>query len=518
MTRKIAPLTIAALLALAGLAWPQTAPTKEVRLSLDDCIQQALKSNLNLAAEVLTPRISEEAVGRAREIFIPRLALALGQSNSNSASYSWISSSDKITSESGDYQLNLAQLLPTGGRLQATLYSYKTTSTESFLTINPRYGSTLTFDFSQPLLRDFGPTATRQAILVAQNDLDISRSEFRGILMDTVTRVEEAYWNLVYSIQNLEAKRESLKYAQDLLHKNEKELEAGLISPVEIFNAKAEVAGREADIIQAEAEVGNNGDTLARLVNLSPAEGEAEPVLVPTDSPSLEERPMALDDAVRQALENRPEVQAGRIRTRTSDVNLSVARNGLLPNLSFNVSYWSPGVSGTRILYQDGNPLTGVIIGTVPGGSDAALKDALNLRYRNWSVNLTLDIPLDTVLSRAAYAQAKLASDQSALRLKDLERQILLDVQTALRAVETDYRRALAYKASRILEEEKLLAEEKKFAAGLSTSYLVLMHQRDLAAARSSELRAQADYNLSLARREKALGRTLQTKNIQVQE
>lgn len=227
---------------------------------------------------------------------------------------------------------------------------------------------------------------------------------------------------------------------------------------------------------------------------------------------------MALDDAVRQALENRPEVQAGRIRTRTSDVNLSVARNGLLPNLSFNVSYWSPGVSGTRILYQDGNPLTGVIIGTVPGGSDAALKDALNLRYRNWSVNLTLDIPLDTVLSRAAYAQAKLASDQSALRLKDLERQILLDVQTALRAVETDYRRALAYKASRILEEEKLLAEEKKFAAGLSTSYLVLMHQRDLAAARSNELRAQADYNLSLARREKALGRTLQTKNIQVQE
>ncbi len=518
MTRKFICATLAALLALAGLAWPQTTPTKEVRLSLDDCIQQALKSNLNLAAEVLTPRINEEAVGRAREIFIPRIALAYGQSSSNSASYSWINSSDKITSESGDYQLNLGQLLPTGGRLQATLYSYKTTSTESFLTINPRYGSTLTFDFSQPLLRSFGPTATRQAILVAQNNLDISRSEFRGILMDTVTRVEEAYWNLVYSIQNLEAKRESLKYAQDLLRKNEKELEAGLISPVEIFNAKAEVAGREADIIQAEAEVGNSGDTLARLINLSPAEGEAQPVLVPTDSPSLEERPMALDDAVRQALENRPEIQAGRIQTRTSDVNLSVARNGLLPNLSFNVSYWSPGVSGTRILYQDGNPLTGVIIGTVPGGSDAALKDALNLRYRNWSVNLTLDIPLDTVLSRAAYAQAKLASDQTSLRLKDTERQVLLDVQTALRAVETDYRRALAYKASRILEEEKLRAEEKKFAAGLSTSYLVLMHQRDLAAARSNELRAQADYNLSLARREFALGRTLQTKNIQVQE
>ncbi len=517
MTSKIQRTTIAALLVLAGLAWPQTPQTAEVRLSLDDCVQQALKNNLNLAAEVLTPRITEETVGLAREIFIPQLSLSMGQSSSNSASYSWISSSDKITSDSGEYQLSLAQLLPTGGRLQATLYSYKTTSTESFLTINPRYGSTLTFAFSQPLLRSFGPTATRQAIIVAQNNLDISQSEFRRVLTDTVTRVEESYWDLVYSIQNLQARQESLKYAQDLLRKNEKELEAGLISPVEIFNARAEVAGREADIIQAEAQVRNAGDTLASLINLPPsAGGAAEPLLVPTDNPSLEEKPMALGDAVQEALQNRPELEAGRIRTRTTDVNLSVARNGLLPNLSFNVSYWSPGVSGTRILYQDNNPLTGVVIGSVPGGSDAALRDALNLRYRNWSVNLTLDIPLDTVLSRAAFAQAKLESDQSSLRLKDLERQVLLEVQTSLRAVETDYRRVIAYRASRVLEEEKLNAEEKKLAAGLSTSYLVLMHQRDLAAARSNELRALADYNLSLARREKAIGRTLITRNIQV--
>ncbi len=515
MKTKVGRTTLAALLALAGFAWPQE---KEIRLSLDDCIRQALKNNLTLAAEVLTPRIGEESLGLAGEIFIPRLAFSVGQSSSNSASYSWISAADKITSDSGDYQLNLSQLLPTGGQLVATLYSYKTTTTESFLTINPRYGSTLTFDFRQPLLRNFGPTATRQAILVAQNDLDISRADFRRILMDTVTRVEEAYWNLVYSIQNLQARQESLKYARDLLHKNEKELEAGLISPVEIFNARAEVAGREADIIQAEAEVRNNGDTLASLINLPPARGEAEPVLVPTDNPSLEEKPLALDEAVQVALEDRPELEGARIQTRTSDVNLRVARNGLLPNLSFNVSYWSPGVSGTRLLYKDNNPLTGIIIGQLPSGPDQALRDALNLKYHNWSVNLTLDIPLDTVLSRAAYAKAKLESDQSSLKLKDLERQTLLDVQIALRAVETNYKRALAYKASRVLEEEKLRAEEKKLAAGLSTSYTVLQHQRDLAAARTNELRALADYNLSLARREKALGRTLKTKNIQVDE
>jgi outer membrane protein TolC len=507
--------TTAAFLALAGFLWPQG---REVRLSLDDCIQHALRNNLGLAAEVLTPRIDAQTVGLANEIFLPRLSLSLGRSNGNSASYSWINAAGKITTESGQYGLNLSQLLPTGGFLEANLNSYKTDTTESFLTINPRYGSTLTFDFSQPLLRNFGPTATRREIIVARNNRDISRSEFRRILMETVTQVEETYWNLVYSIENLQAKKESLKYARDLLYKNQKELEAGLIPPLEILNAKAEVAGREADIIKAEAEVSNNGDLLRTLINLPRTEGEAPPVLVPTDSPSLEEKAMTLDEAVGVALDNRPELEAGRIRIRTSDVNLSVARNGLLPELSLNASYWSPGVSGTRILYQDDNPLTQIVIGQVPGGPSAALRDALKLRYRNWSVYMTLGIPLDTVLSRAAYTRARLEADQALLRLKELEQQALLDVQTALRSVETDYKGALAYRAARTLEEEKLRAEEKKLEAGLSTSYTVLQHQRDLAAARTNELRALADYNLSLARLDRALGQTLQTKNILVGE
>jgi outer membrane protein TolC len=512
---KTGRIVIAVLLAVTGFGRAQD---REVRLSLDDCIQQALRNNLNLAAEILTPRINAEAVGVAGEVFLPQLSFSMARSNRNSASYSWISAAGTITTDSGQYDLNLSQLLPTGGRVEAVLSSYKTDSTESFLTINPRYGSTLSFSVSQPLLRNFGPKATRQAILVAQGARDISRSNFQGLLMDTVTRVEEAYWNLVYSIENVRAKRESLEWAQDLLHKNQKELEAGLIPPLDLLNAKAEVAGREADIIQAEAEVRNNGDLLGTLINLPRTEGEAPPVLVPTDSPTLEAKVLTVDEAVRLALENRPELEAGRSRIRTSDLNLSVARNRLLPELSLNASYWSPGVSGTRILYQDDNPLTNIIVGQVPGGASAALRDALKMRYRNWSFSLSLAVPFDTVLSRAAFGQAKLEADQAALRLKNLEQQAVLDVQTAQRAVETNYRRAIAYRAARTLEEEKLRAEEKKLAAGLSTSYTVLQHQRDLAAARTNELRSLADYNLSLARLDRALGLTLQAKNIVLDE
>lgn len=507
--------TITAVLALAGALRIQGL---EMRLSLDDCIRQALRNNLGLAAEVLTPRINAEAAGSAAEIFLPRITLATGQASENSASYSWISSADKVTTRSGEYGLSLTQLLPTGGRLQAGLSSYKTDSTESFLTINPRYQSTLSFSIQQPLLRSFGPTATRQGIIIARNNRDISQAAFRELLMDTVTDVEEAYWNLVYSIENLKARQESLRYARDFLFRNRKAVEAGLLAPLEVLSAQAEVAGREADIIQAESEVRNNGDRLRNLINPAPAAGEAQSVLVPTDSPRLDEQAMPLEEAFRLALAGRPELEAARVEIRTTDVNRSVARNALLPNLSLNASYWSPGVSGTQILYQDNNPLTGIITGRIPGGSSAALKDALNSRYRNWSVNLSLDIPLDTVLSRAAYTRTKLEAERAAIRLKNLEQQVLLNVQTALRTVETDRKRTLAYQAALALEEEKLRAEEKKLEAGLSTSYTVLQHQRDLAAARTNELRALADFNLSLARLDRALGRTLTAKNISLQE
>jgi outer membrane protein TolC len=85
-----------------------------------------------------------------------------------------------------------------------------------------------------------------------------------------------------------------------------------------------------------------------------------------------------------------------------------------------------------------------------------------------------------------------------------------------VRAVQTDYKRVQAYKLARELAEKKLEAEQKKLKVGLSTNYVVLQHQRDLSNARSSELRAIIDYNLSLANLDKAMGTSLKNKNIRL--
>jgi len=117
-----------------------------------------------------------------------------------------------------------------------------------------------------------------------------------------------------------------------------------------------------------------------------------------------------------------------------------------------------------------------------------------------------LSFPLSNVTTRASYAQAKLSLEQSRLKLKNQQLQLDLEIGNAGRAVETNYQRALAYRTARELAEQKRAAEQEKFKVGLSTNYLVLQYQRDLANAQTMELKALIDYNVSLASLDRVMG------------
>jgi outer membrane protein TolC len=514
MKRKALTLILLAA-AVAGLGRAQTAPA-EKPMSLEGCILNALKYNPRVAAEVLTPEIASATARRAGEIFLPRLSASFSKDSLNSASYSFIDAAQQIITKDSGTGFAFSQFLPTGGRLNASLNSFGQETNRSFQTINPVYGTTLSFSLVQPILRDFGFTVSRQQILVARNNVAVSESLFRANLMDFITGVEDAYWTLVYNLQNLKVREESLRLARELLAKNQSELDAGMIPPIDLLSSQSEVASREAEILDAEALVRNSQDILRTMVNLPAEKGARAPVIVPTEEPDTAPVPLDLEAAIQTALANSPDLETYRVDIRTKGINLSVARNQLLPNLSLQASYWSPGISGTQIVYQDDDPLTGVIVDTIPGGRTAAFRDAMGFTYKNWSLGLTLDVPLDTIFSRARYAQARLDAEQSALLLRDQEQQTALDVQVAVRAVETDYKRIQAYKLARRRAEETLQAEVKKLAAGLSTNYIVLQQQRDLAVARSGEIKALTDYGRSRARLDRAMGVTLKKKNIDI--
>ncbi|MCX6575151.1 MAG: TolC family protein [Candidatus Aminicenantes bacterium] len=484
------------------------------KLTLEECIVHAVKHNLGLAVQVYSSELADLAVSRAQEKYLPGLSFDFGKQNQNSASYSWLNASDVQSSSNMNYGSSINQVIPFGGKFMVSLSGYKSSSNSRFQTINPYYGSTLTLSLSQPFLKNFGWQISRNEILVARNNRDIADSDLKNALLATVYSVEQAYWEYVYAVESLNVRRQSLKLAEDLLEKSRKEVNIGTLAPKEILSAQAEVASRKADILQGELQVKDDADGLRTLINL-PATKTVEEI-VPADRPSFEKRDITFDAALATALINRPDLRASELNVKNRELDLSYAKNQTLPALNLEASYWSPGISGDRILFLDNNPLTGIVLGTIPGGASVAMRDALGFRYNNWSVSLSLDVPLNNVFSRAVQAQAQAALARELARLKNTEQAAFLEIRSAVRAVQTNYERVDAYKAARELAEQKLAAEEAKLKAGMSDNFRVLQYQRDLAQARTYELRAIIDYTLSLARLDKALGTSLDKKNIKL--
>jgi len=492
---------------------------KALSFSLEDCIVKALKDNLTVAVEVYNPDLADASLTKAKEFFLPRLDVGFGNERTENPSYWWLEQADVVVRKYKDYSVSLVQQIPTGGNFSLDLTGYTSDTTAGFQTLNPTYGNTLRFNFTQPLLNGFGFNVSRREIIVARNNLDISVNQFQSVLMDTIYQVQEAYWNLVYSIEDYKVKQQSLELARDLLAKNKKEVEVGKLAPIEILNAETTVASREADILQAEALTRRNEDVLKDLLYLTEEAEMSTKRIVPLDKPTFIQRDISLDEALKEALEKRPELRMKKINIETNKLNMGVAKNQMLPGLDLQFSYWSPGLSGDRIIYENvpGDPFP-VPVGKEEGSPTDSLRDAFKLLYDNWTIGLTLSIPLSSFTSRADYVRAKMELEKSQLELENTEKQIFLDVKNAVRDIETNAKRFQAYRLARELAEQRLEAEVKKLNVGLTTNYFVLQYQEGLARERSQELRSLIDYNLAWARLEKAVGKSLEKRNIKISQ
>jgi outer membrane protein TolC len=506
-------LIVLAVLALANLASLSGQDKPALNLTLEECIARALKNNLNIAVEQMNPELAAISVSQAKEAFSPRFAFNYDNNSEKNPSNWWISGSGTITSKFFDYGASISEAIPTGGSFSLSLQGYKSETNQAFQLINPRYGTTLRFDFTQPLLKNFGPKVSRSQIVQAETNLDIADHQLQSALMDTIYQVQEAYWNLVLAIENCEVKKQSLQLGRDLLSKNKKEVEFGRLAPLEVLNAESVVAQREADLIQAEGLISRSEEVLKTIINLAADKDDRLTSIAPVDKPDFKAGQVVLDQALKEALERRPELKVLRKTLESKGLDLSVARNQNLPALDLKVSYWSPGISGDYLIYPEGDFFSDPI-GRIPGSASNSLRDAFKMVYKNWNIGLTLSVPLSSVTTKAALTLAKADLVQAELKLKALEQQVVLDVRDAVRSIETNAKRVNAYRVARELAEKSLDAEEKKLKVGLSTNYFVFEFQDKLSNARSAELKAKIDYVLSAERLERATARSLEARGI----
>lgn len=485
-------------------------------MSLQDCIARALKDNLNLAIQVYNPEIADMDITQAKEYFMPNFDFAFGRRRTDYPSYWWLQGEDSVVSKYGDYTLGLTQQIPTGGNFIITFNNYRSETNELFQLINPRYGASLQFDFVQPLLRNGGLKMGRKEIIIAENNLEISQTQFESVVQDTVYTVVEAYWNLLYAIEDLKVKQQSLQLARDLLAKNKKEVEVGKLAPLEVLNAETVVAQREADILAAEVLIKRREDLLKYHLNMSDVQEVAPKSIVPLDRPDFVKKVISFDEAWQVAQTKRPDLRAQKKTIENNEFKMSVAKNKMLPGLDLSFSYWSPGISGDRILYLDDNPFLGIVIGKEEGSAGDAIADAFKFQHNNWNLALTLTLPLSNLTSKAEYVKSRMELEKSQLELEDNLKFAMLDVNDAVREVETHIKRVEAYRLARELAERRLEAEERKMDVGLTTNYFVLTYQEELANARSTEIKSMLDYILALARLDRAMGTSLESWNVRL--
>ncbi len=468
------------------------------RLSIDDAVKLALDQNLAIQVERFNPQIEDLSVALARSSWTPVAASTFSQNNVDSPASSFLSGGQTAVSDHL-FQTNvgLSQNLPWGGATYGFGWeSSRLTTTNLFTNFEPTLRSNLTFQFVQPLLRNFKIDGLRQQFLVSKKNREMSDIDLQQTVVDTVRRVKNAYWEYVYSIAALETQRQSLGLARESLRNNRSRVEIGTMAPIDIVEAEAEVARREEAVIVGETAIALAEDQLRALI-LDPAAPDFWNVeLEPTDGPPADMQTVDINMAVRNALDKRTDLRQGRKTLETSEINIRYFRNQTLPDLNAQVDYGLSGLGGTELVRGDGFP--GPVIGTVDRGFGSVLGDLFQNRFPAWTVAVTIGYPLGVSTAEAGLARSRLQYSQAQTQLRQLQLQVATEVREAGRLVNTNLKRVEAGRAARQLAQRRLEAEEKKFAAGMSTSFFVFQAQRDLTQARNDELRAILDYSRSL--------------------
>lgn len=494
---KRASLTTALLVASLALSGPLRAaedhPT--LNLSLDDAVKRALDNNVDIAVQRFNPEASAQVVKQAEGVYDPSLFSTVTQQKQTTPQTSAFTGGATVDTKTTVFNFGVSQNFRTGANFQIQFDNQRQTTNSVFTSFNPFFNSGLTLSLTQPLLKNMKVDANREQIRVAKKNAEISDVQFRQTVINTVANVKKLYFDLIGAMDNLDAQKKSLALAQKLLEENKIKVRVGTLAPLDVVEAQSEVASREEGVIVAENGLAQAQDSLKTAIfpENDPKTWALE--IVPTDRPTAEPVDIDLGAAMKKALEERTDIKAAQKNLELAEYSEGFTRNQRLPGVNLIASYGTVGVGGTQIV-RDG--FGGPIVQTVPGGYGDALSSVFGRDFPTWRVGVNVTYPIRNRSAVASAARAQVARQQAEASLRRLELQVAAEVRSAARAVETNYKRVESTRAARVLQERRLDAEEKKFAAGMSTNFLVTQAQRDLAVAEVAELTAIADYRKSL--------------------
>lgn len=487
----------------------------ERTLGLVEVITLTLQNNVAIAVQGYQTGIRQEEITSQKAPFDPNIVIE-GRANENtSQNASAFAAPDVGNTERQSWKLGLSQRLVTGTQYELNYTGFRDETNSRFAGLNPQYTSRVEVNFTQPLLKNFGISPNKKDIFIAQNNLEISEYDFKSKVIDIITEAENTYWDLVFTLEDLKVKKQSVKRAEDLERRIRAQVKVGTLAPIEILQAQSEVASREEAVLISEKSIADTEDRLKNIMNISFGSAEGLKKFNPKDPPEFTiGKKIILENAIGEALDNRPDFLSRKKQLENQDITVKFNENQLWPSLDLVGTFGLNGLSGTANAFQQIGG--GVQTSRFGGNYKESIDNVFSGQYKNWEVGLLFSYPLGNRAAESRLTASKLQAAQLLLEIKDLEKSIVVEVREAARQILTDIKRVHAARVARRLAEEKLSAEEKKFAVGLSTSFEVLEFQTDLAEQESRELEAVIDYKKSLSNFRKVKATTLAEHQIQL--
>lgn len=543
MLRNLAILSV-----ISVPVWGQQAPPRvgvgavQRKLALREAVELALKSNLEIEIERSNISASQQAVKAAQGAFDPVFRWLPGLESRNTPVASVLQGAGgKLAEHFLTQNFSLAGKMPsTGTTLQAGFDNGRSSTSNSFASLNPVTSSRLAVGFIQPLLRNRVIDRERAELRIRRKQLDLSETDFELKVIDVIARTEQAYWDLAAAREDVEVKADGVQWAREQLARTRRMIDSGTLAPVELAASEAELQ-RRLDTWYASVglvtEVENLLKSLLAPDRQSPLWTEE---IVPVETRTLE--PPSLADwreAVARALAGRAELRALSLRSSVNEIQKRLAADQTRPQVNLTATYANAGLGGSvrtgenpisasqaaslqrlnQLSVLAGlDPLPPATFGALPevliGGYGTALSNLFGGHYQSVQVGLQFDLNLRNRAAEAGLAQTAIAERRLKLERARAEQLIEAQVRNALQAIETAKQRIAAAEASAAAAKEKLDSEIRLFQTGESTNFLVLTRQNEYLDSRRRAVVARLDLNKAVSRLEQALGDTLRRHNI----
>jgi len=519
--------------------------SEPLALTLNEAIGLALENNNDITTSRIDVEMSEDDLTAARGAYDPRLTADVYFQHNKYPLTSFLGggSNGSLSTNQFSNGFGLSGLSPrAGGSYKFEFSSTRTSSDNFFNDINPVHSNSFSITYTQPLMRGRRTDDNRRKIEIAKKNLSLTDVQFRQRATEVITKVEQAYWDLVYALRNLQVQTDAANQARSQVETNRRQVKQGVLAPIDITEAEAQVKIYEQNIYSAQEEITRTENALKKLMLADRHAEMWSRALMPVTPVSLEAPRLNLLDAMETALANRLELAELRTDNEINQIDKKYYRDQLKPQMDLTVGYTSTGLAGNATNADD-NPLRASVtalekrvnelsagaglpamqptsFGAVPsdmqGGYGRSLANMLGQNNPTVTFGVSISLPLKNRTAKAELAHS-LAEGRRIETLKAKTEQLIeADVRNVMQGVRSVEARLAAAAASREAAEQQYTSEQRRFQAGMSTVFLVFQRQTDLTNARGRELQTQTDLNKAISELQRAMGNTFRYRNVAV--